>query len=144
MPLSLHPMGRIMGIDFGLKRTGISVTDPMQIIVQGLHTQKTSELMGFIRLYATKEAIDYFVVGYPFLDGNWGEPVFRKKLDGFISDLKKEFPTKDVKLHDERFSSMRAREIIHQSEVKKSKREDKEHLDRTSAIVILQEFLGHI
>ncbi len=137
-------MGRILGIDYGLKRTGLAVTDPLQIIVQGLETQKTADLLSFLKLYAAKEPVDGFVVGYPFLEGEWGDRNFKLKLDAFISVLKKDFPKIELKLHDERFSSMRAREIIYQSGVKKSKRHSKELLDKTSAIVILQEYLGHI
>ncbi|HUR30071.1 MAG TPA: Holliday junction resolvase RuvX [Saprospiraceae bacterium] len=137
-------MGRIMGIDYGLKRTGLSVTDPMKIIVQGLETQKTDDLMSFIKSYSGKEHIDAFVVGYPFLEGSWGDKLFKEKLDGFIADLKKVFPTIEVKLYDERNTSVRAKEIILQSGVNRKKRQNKELMDRTSAIVILQEYLGHI
>lgn len=133
-----------MGIDYGLRRTGISVTDPLRIIVQGLPTRKTEEVMAFILEYASKELIDFFVVGYPFLDGNWGDKNFRNKLDTFISELKIAFPGKKVDLQDERYTSMQAREIIHQRGLKKNKREDKSLLDQTSAVIILQEYLGHI
>ena len=133
-----------MGIDYGLRRTGISVTDPLQIIVQGLDTQKTEDLIPFIRNYAAREPIDLFVVGYTFLEGAWGNKGFKTKIDDFIAELKKLFPAIEVKLHDERFSSMRAREIILQSGVSKRKRQSKELLDQTSAVVILQEYLGHI
>jgi len=137
-------MGRIMGIDFGVKRTGLSVTDPLQIIVQGLETKMTVEVMNFIMDYSRKELIDTFVVGYPFLEGNWGDKNFKEKLDTFILDLKKQFPSTPVELQDERFTSMQAREIIHQRGLKKNKREDKALLDQTSAVLILQEYLGHI
>jgi len=137
-------MGRIIGIDYGLKRTGLAVTDPLQIIVQGMETQNTMEVMDFIIKYARKENIDFFVVGYPFLDGEWGDKAFKIKLDNFILELKKNFQNSEIKLHDERYSSMRAKEIIYASGVKKMKRQSKELLDRTSAIVILQEYLGHI
>ena len=133
-----------MGIDYGLKRTGLAVTDPLQIIVQGLETQKTAEALDFIMKYAQKEQVDYFVVGYPFPEGPWGDKVFKEKLERFIRELKKAFPAADIKLHDERNTSMRAKEIIFESGVKKMKRQSKELMDRTSAIVILQEYLGHI
>lgn len=133
-----------MGIDYGLKRTGLSVTDPLQIIVQGLDTQKTADVLNFINIYAQRELIDVFVVGYPFLEGEWGDRGFKKKLDEFILELKKNFPNTIVNLFDERYSSMRAKEIILQSGVKKKKRQSKELMDRTSAVVILQEYLGHI
>src|SRR6188508_2128419 len=107
-------MGRIMGIDYGVKRTGISVTDPMKIIVTGLETKETKGLMTFIREYSEKEQIDLFVVGYPFVEGNWGDKNFREKLESFILDLRKTFPTKPVELFDERNTSNHAKEIIHQ------------------------------
>ena len=133
-----------MGIDFGVKRTGLSVTDPLQIIVQGLETQMTVGVMDFILEYSRKELIDTFVVGYPFLEGSWGDRNFKEKLDNFILKLKKQFPLTPVELHDERYTSMQAREIIHQRGLKKNKREDKSLLDQTSAVLILQEYLGHI
>jgi putative Holliday junction resolvase len=137
-------MGRIMGIDFGAKRTGISVTDPLQIIVQGLETIKTEAIMDFIEGYSKKEQIDSFVVGYPFLEGNWGDKKFKEKLDSFITKLKKTFPSAPVHLHDERNTSIQAREIIQQRGLSKTKRQSKALLDQTSAIIILQEYLGHI
>ena len=133
-----------MGIDFGNKRTGLSVTDPLQIIVQGLATQLTDDVLLFIQKYSRQEPIDAFVVGYAFLDGEWGDKKFKLKLDTFIQDLKRNFPAIPVNLHDERFSSMRAKQIILESGAKKKQRQSKELLDQTSAIVILQEYLGHI
>ena len=133
-----------MGIDYGLKRTGISVTDPMQIIVTGLETKETAGVLDFIREYSRTEKIDSFVVGYPFPEGGWGDKPFKQKLDKFILDLQKIFPGIEVQLHDERFSSMRAKEIMLQSGMNRKKRQDKALLDKTSAIVILQEYLGHI
>jgi putative holliday junction resolvase len=137
-------MGRIMGIDYGLRRTGLSVTDPLQIIVQGLETQQTVAVLDFIKTYVQREVIDVFIVGYPFLEGDWGDKRFKQKLDEFIQELKKSFPDKEVLLFDERYSSVRAKEIILQSGVKKKKRQSKELMDQTSAVVILQEYLGHI
>ncbi|MEO5906732.1 MAG: Holliday junction resolvase RuvX [Saprospiraceae bacterium] len=137
-------MGRIMGIDYGLKRTGIAVTDPLQIIVQGLDTRKTEDLLSFLTEYCKNEKVDQIVVGYPFYDGKWGEPKFQRAIESFIQELKKKFPGIDIQTHDERYSSMRAREIIHQRGMSKKKSQDKELLDKTSAIIILQEYLGHI
>ncbi len=137
-------MGRIMGFDFGLSRTGVSVTDPMRIIVTGLDTVETKDLILFIKEYAQKEQIDEFVVGYPFLEGEWGDSNFKTRLDKFIQELGKMFPGINVHLQDERFSSVRAKEIMLQGGKRKSQRRDKRLLDKTSAIVILQEYLGHI
>ena len=133
-----------MGIDFGMKRTGISVTDPNQIIVQGLDTKETDIVLDFIIGYGSRETLDEIVVGYPFVEGAWGDKKFKAKLDTFIEDLKKAFSEIPITLHDERNTSVMAREIISKSGYKKSKREDKAMLDRTSAILILQEYLGHI
>jgi putative Holliday junction resolvase len=137
-------MGRLMGIDFGLKRTGLSVTDPLKIIVQGLTTCSTDKVLAFIKTYAIQENIEAFVVGTPFLEGSWGDRKFQQALKDFTDNLRKEFPEVELHLHDERFSSIRAREIISRSGLKKKKRESKELLDQTSAVVILQEYLGHI
>lgn len=137
-------MGRILGIDYGLKRTGMSVTDPEQIIVQGMDTQESSVVFEFILDYAKKEKLDEIVVGYPFVEGAWGDRRFKEKLDKFIRDLKNSFPDIPVTLYDERNTSVDAREIMNQIGLKKHQRRDKALLDRTSAIIILQEYLGHI
>jgi len=137
-------MGRIMGIDFGMRRTGISVTDPEQIIVKGLDTQETMGVLDFIISYAVREKLDEIVIGYPFVEGAWGDRRFKQKLDKFIADIRKAFPAIPVTLHDERNTSVQAREIMSRSGLKKSQREDKALLDKTSAILILQEYLGHI
>lgn len=143
-PYLYRIMGRKMGIDFGSKRTGISVTDPSQIIVQGLDTQETTGVLDFIISYGRREELDEIIVGYPFVEGAWGDKRFKEKLDKFIADLKKAFPAIPVTLHDERNTSVHAREIMSRSGLKKHQREDKALLDRTSAILILQEYLGHI
>ena len=137
-------MGRYLGIDFGLQRTGIAVTDPDQIIVTGLETIATAGLMPFLIQYISREKVDAIVIGHPFLDGAWGNKNFRDKLEEFIATIKKNFPTIPVHLHDERYTSSRAKEIILQSGKKKKQRRDRSLIDKTSAIVILQEYLGHI
>ena len=137
-------MGRILGIDYGLRRTGVSVTDPEQIIVQGLDTQETLGVLEFILNYARREKIDMIVIGYPFVEGAWGDKRFKEKLDKFIAEIRSSFPNVPVILHDERNTSVQAREIMSRSGLKKKDREDKALLDRTSAILILQEYLGHI
>ena len=135
-------MGRIVGIDYGLRRTGISVTDPEQIIVQGLETRESKDMLEFILGYVKKEKVDKIVIGYPFMDGAWGNKQFKEKLDQFIADVRKALPDIPVDLQDERYTSIQARSIM--STKKKKLREDKALLDRTSAILILQEYLGHL
>jgi putative Holliday junction resolvase len=137
-------VGRIMAIDFGLKRTGIAVTDPLRIIAHGLDTIDTARLHEFIQQYLAGEIVDEFVVGYPFLHGTWGDRTFKQKLDEFILHLQKAFPTIPVIKQDERNSSIMAKDIILRSGKNKKQRQDKRLLDKTSAVVILQEYLGHI
>ena len=137
-------MGRILGIDYGMKRTGLSVTDPEQIIVQGMDTQETSVVLEFIIAYGRKEPLDEIVVGYPFVEGAWGDRNFKKQLDAFIQKLKNSFKDIPVTLYDERNTSVDARRLMNEMGLKKHQRRDKARLDRTSAILILQEYLGHI
>ena len=120
------------------------MTDPEQIIVQGLETQETLGVLEYIIGYGKREKLDEIVIGYPFVEGAWGDKRFKEKLDKFIADIRVAFPSIPVTLHDERNTSVHAREIMSRSGLKKSKREDKALLDRTSAILILQEYLGHI
>jgi|SRR5690606_36081389 len=137
-------MGRILALDVGVKRTGIAVTDPARIIVSGLETLATTELFAFLERYLGNEPVDEFVVGYPFLDESWGDPAFQQFLDKTIRRLKKAFPNVPVSLQDERFSSFDAKSILHESGRTKKGRRDKGAVDRTSAILILQAYLGHI
>ncbi|HJW28435.1 MAG TPA: Holliday junction resolvase RuvX, partial [Saprospiraceae bacterium] len=130
--------------DFGLKRAGIAVTDPQQIIVSGLPTVASDQLISFILRYADQEPIEALVIGYPFLEGAWGDPRFKTELDQFIAKLRKSFPSIPVHLQDERFTSMRAKEVILNSGRKKHQRRDKQLLNQKSAEIILQEYLGHI
>jgi putative Holliday junction resolvase len=135
-------MGRILGIDYGLRRTGVSVTDPEQIIVQGLDTRDSNHILEFIVEYARKENVEKIVIGYPFMEGAWGDKRFKQKLDDLIADVRKALPGIPVDLHDERYTSLQARAIM--STMKKKHRENKALLDRTSAVLILQEYLGHL
>lgn len=120
------------------------MTDPEQIIVQGMDTQDSALVFEFIINYAKREKLDEIVVGYPFIESAWGDRRFKEKLDQFIQDLKNSFPEIPVTLHDERNTSMDARQLMSQIGLKKHQRRDKALLDRTSAILILQEYLGHI
>ena len=133
-------MGRILAIDYGLKRTGIAVTDPLRIIATGLLTIETSNLLHFIKEYCSKEKVDIFVLGYPLnLDGSpthGTEPVqrFRKKLEN-------EFPVIPVYYEDERYTSKLAVEAMVQGGVRKKHRSDKSLIDKVSATIILQAYL---
>ena len=122
-------MPRILGIDYGQKRSGIAVTDPLQIIVNGLLTVDTSELFEFLKSYLQKEQVETYLTQEI---RNFGE-----KLKGLSPDL-------NIDFHDDSFTSHTAKSFLVQSGMKKSKRRDKAELDKMSAVVILQEYLKHI
>lgn len=136
-------MARIIGIDYGTKRVGVAVTDSLQIIVNGLDTVPTSEVFDFLKKYMEEEEVECIVVGEPMhKDGNPAQ--IAHLVVGFIRKLKKLFPEIKIDTQDERFTSKDAKEIILQSGIKKKKRQnDKELVDKISAVLILQDYLGH-
>lgn len=133
-------MGRIMAIDFGTKRTGLAVTDPLKIFASPLDTVRTSDFDKFIEAYLNKEDVEAFVVGYPVQMNNTpSESV--KHIDPFIKKLKKKYPQVPVHLADERFTSKMALRTMIEGGVKKKDRQDKSLVDKISASIILQSFL---
>ena len=133
-------MGRIVAIDFGQKRTGIAVTDPLQIIANSLTTVPSSEVISFLTAYSAKEKVDAFVVGYPRqMNNSLSESV--RYIDPFIEKLKKTFPDKEVFLEDERFTSKIAVQTMIMGGVKKKDRQNKALIDAISATIILQSYL---
>ena len=136
-------MARILSIDYGRKRTGLAVTDPLQIIANGLTTVATSELEHFLLDYVKKEEVERIVIGLPKqMNGEMSESW--KYIESFINRLKKVLPTIPVELVDERFTSVLAHQAILQSGVgKQRRREDKGMVDEISATIILQSYLEH-
>ena len=133
-------MARILAIDYGTKRTGIAVTDPLQIIASGLDTVPTEGVIDFLKKYFETEAAEKIIVGEPLhADGNPME--ITKKVYDFVEKLKKLFPQIPVHLQDERFTSKTASRLILESGAKKKKRQDKALIDKVSAAVILQEYM---
>ena len=135
-------MSRILAIDYGTKKTGLAATDPLQIIVTGLDTVATSELLPFLKRYTSEEHVSKIIIGYPYHpDGNPAQlaPVIEK----LALQLRKQFPTIEVEFHDESLTSKQAKEIILSSGYKKKKRRDKTLVDKVSAILILQDYLKH-
>ncbi|MEZ4902281.1 MAG: Holliday junction resolvase RuvX [Spirosomataceae bacterium] len=133
-------MARIVAIDYGTKRTGIAVTDVLQIIATALETVRTHELIDFLKRYATTENIESFVVGMPRnLDNTDTNNTHLVK--GFIKTLKKNFPEVSVFEHDERFTSKIALQSMIMMGSKKSDRRDKANIDKMSATIILQSYL---
>jgi putative holliday junction resolvase len=135
-------MGRILAIDYGTKRIGLAVTDPMQIFASPLSTISPEEFYSFIERYLKTEVIDAFVIGYP-LEMNNKPSKSVTYLNPFIKKLKKTFPEKDIHLVDERFTSKMALRTMIDGGVKKSDRKDKSIVDKISASIILQSFLDN-
>ncbi|MBQ3554811.1 MAG: Holliday junction resolvase RuvX [Bacteroidales bacterium] len=136
-------MARILSIDYGAKRTGVAVTDTLQIIANSLATVATHELMKFLTDYFAKEEVETVVVGLPKqTDGTLSENAARVKT--FVSKFKEKFPQINVVMHDERFTTVLAHQAILSGGVKKSARRDKGLADRVSAVIILQSYLEQI
>ena len=135
-------MGKALGIDFGTKRTGLAITDAMQIIAGGLTTVLTHLLDDFIEDLVQKESIECFVVGDPKnLDGSNTDSTGH--VNGFIKRLKKNYPEITVYQIDERFTSKIAKQSILASGIKKKERRNKALVDEVSATIILQNYLDY-
>jgi len=133
-------MGRILAIDYGRKRAGIAVTDPMRIIATPLGTIPAGNLETFLKDYFSREKVDIIVVGYPKQMNNKPSEAV-KYIDPFINRLKKLFPEKKLFLADERFTSVMGQRTLLEGGVKKKKRMDKSLIDKISASLILQSFM---
>ncbi|WP_207434075.1 Holliday junction resolvase RuvX [Sabulibacter ruber] len=133
-------MGRILAIDYGVKRVGLAVTDPLQIIASGLDTVHAKDVLAFLAQYCQKEEVDEFVVGMPkHLDGN--DTNNTQHVVGFVRKLRKQFPGKKVVTHDERFTSRMAFQTMIDAGIGKKARADKATVDKISATIILQSYL---
>ncbi|MFO7614500.1 MAG: Holliday junction resolvase RuvX [Bacteroidales bacterium] len=133
-------MGRIIAIDYGRKRTGIAVTDELQLIANGLTTVPTHELMAWLRTYIAREQVEGIVVGEPRQMNNEPSEAL-KYIIPFVNRLKKEFPGMKVEMADERFSSKMALQTMIDAGLKKKDRQRKELVDTISATIILQSYL---
>ena len=133
-------MDRIIGIDYGRKRTGLAVSDPLKIFASALDTIHSTKIIEYLKNYADNETIVRFVVGYPKnLDNSPSEAA--KDVDIFLKTLKKAFPDIPVTLEDERFTSVMAHRAMIDGGMKASERRDKASVDKISAAIILQGFL---
>ena len=133
-------MGKILAIDYGKKRTGIAVTDDLQIIASGLTTVKTKELISFLSNYTSKETVETFVIGQPKQMNN-KDSESEALILPFITKLKNKFPNIPVVREDERFTSKMAFQTMLDSGMSKKKRQDKALIDEISATIILQSYL---
>ncbi len=133
-------MGRILAIDYGKVRTGIAVTDELQIIASGLTTVLTKELLEFLSSYVTKETVDLFIVGLPKQMNN--EPSESESLIiPFLKKLEAKFPSTPITRVDERFTSKMAFQTMIDSGLKKKQRQNKALIDEISATLILQSYM---
>lgn len=133
-------MARILALDFGQKRTGIAVTDELQIIASGLTTVNTDELLVFLKDYLSKESVELFVIGVPKQMNNQDSesaPLIKK----LTSKLKSEFPDMPIFSIDERFTSKMAFQSMIDSGLSKKQRRNKALIDEISATIILQSYL---
>ncbi|MGO2102590.1 MAG: Holliday junction resolvase RuvX [Psychroflexus halocasei] len=133
-------MAQALALDFGIKRTGIAVTDNMKMIASGLKTVETRELMPFLKEYINKNKVDVIVIGEPkHIDGN---PMALEKNIGFlVEDLNKIFPSIKIERIDERFTSKMAFQTMIDSGLSQKKRRNKALIDEVSATIILQNYL---
>ena len=133
-------MSRILAIDFGNKRTGIAVTDNLQMIASSLTTVPTKEIISFLKEYINKEEVECIVIGQSINLDNTDNEV-EKNIQSFIVNLKKIFPQIRIERIDERFTSKIAQQTILDSGIKKMERRNKSLVDKVSATLILQSYL---
>jgi putative Holliday junction resolvase len=133
-------MGRIVAIDYGQKRTGIAVTDPMHLIANGLDTVLSAQAVDFLKRYASVEPVDVFVVGYP-RDMSYRPSEAAPLIEQFVNDLHAAVPSVPVQYVDERFTSKIARQSILAGGATKKQRRNKALIDKISALIILETYL---
>ena len=133
-------MARIMAIDYGRKRTGIAVTDSLQMIANGLTTVPSGELVKFLQEYTAKEPVERIVVGQPKQMNN--EPSENMRyVQAFVTHLKRTIPQIPIEYYDERFTSVMAHQAMLEGGLRKKKRQEKALVDEISAVIILQAYL---
>ena len=133
-------MGRILAIDYGRKRCGIAVTDPLKIIANGLETIATHKLMEFLKNYKSREQVELIVIGKPMqLNGQPSESM--RYITPFVNRLRKEMPDMPIEMVDERFTSTIAHQAMIDGGMKKSDRRDKARVDSIAASIILNDYL---
>lgn len=133
-------MPRILAIDYGQKRTGIAVSDILQMIANGLATVETKELWEFLANYMQNEDVETIVVGYP-RQTNGEDSENMKRITPFVNRLKKLYPEKNIEMYDERYTSVLAHQAILSSGIRKKARQNKSLVDKISATIILQDYM---
>lgn len=133
-------MGRVLAIDYGRKRVGLAVTDPLKIIANGLTTVPTAEVLDFICDYVHKEQVECIVIGLPKTMKN-EDSESMKYIRPFIEKLKKKLPEMPIEMYDERFTSVLAHRAMVEGGMKKKDRQNKAVVDEISATIILQSYM---
>ncbi len=133
-------MGRVLAFDYGTRRVGVAVSDPLKMIANSLETQDTKNIFDFARKYCVAEEVECMVVGFPFNHGHHQNDVV-KHIETFISKLETMFPDKKVYKVDERFTSKIASRTLHMSGVTRTEKHNKKNIDAISANLILQSYL---
>ena len=136
-------MPRILSIDYGIKRTGIAVTDPLQIIATGLTTFHSKELIPFLKDYFSKETVELIIIGWPT---NWDNSATHATplVTKCIKELEKNFPAMPIIKVDERYTSKMAKDAMLEMGLKKMQRRNKALVDEIAATIMLQEYLRSI
>lgn len=138
--LTLHPMDRLIGIDYGRKRVGVAVSDPLGLFASALDTVHSAKIIEYLKTYAQNENVVKFVVGYPMnMNGRPSEAA--ADVDVFLRTLQNAFPDIPVVTEDERFTSVLAHRAMIDGGMKKKDRRDKENVDKISAAIILQSYM---
>ena len=133
-------MARILSIDYGKKRTGLAVTDPLQLIAGGLATVSTSELFEYLKAYVEREQVERIVIGEPRQPN--GQPSENlPRVQQFVNHWRKAMPQIPIELYDERFTSVLAHQAMIDGGLKKKARQDKALVDEISATIILQDYM---
>jgi len=133
-------MGRILAIDYGQKRVGLAVTDPLKITANALDTVPSHEIFDYLKRYISKEDIEKIVVGLPKqMSGELSSSM--QYIEPFVKVLKRNFPDIEIEYADERFTSTMAQKVIIEAGIKRKERQNKALVDKVAALIILQTYL---
>lgn len=136
-------MGRILAIDYGRKRVGLAVTDPLRLVANGLDTVHAKDVLAYLQQYMAREEVDKIVVGLPKqMDGSDSESM--TYIRPFVKKLRQTFPDKEIVFMDERFTSVLAHKAMLDGGLRKKARQDKALVDKISAVIILQTYMESI
>lgn len=133
-------MGRLLAIDYGKKRTGIAVSDSLQLIANGLTTVATVQLFDFLADYLQREVVERIVVGFP-RQNNGEDSENMRRITPFVNRLRRLYPNLPVDMYDERFTSVLAHRVMLDSGIGRKARQNKELVDKISATIILEDYM---